>query len=335
MLNVKRRILLGSLLTLVGATATAGWWVIHNHDQPDTLVLYGNVDIREVNLAFRHPGRLVKMSFDEGDTVKAGDTLAEIDAQPYRDTLAEAEAKVQAARAELEKLHHGTRPQAIAEAEESVRRDQAVLRNAQKVFKRQAALVVTGSTSQRLVDAARSERDQARANLAAAKQVLALKKEGPRHEDIVAAEARLAEAIASAALARTALADTQLISPANATVLSRLREPGSMVNSSTAVYTLSLRDPVYVRAYVSEKNLGRIAPGDKVKVLTDSSSKVYKGQIGFISPRAEFTPKSVETPTLRTDLVYRLRVVIAKADSGLRQGMPVTVRVNANTSTHP
>ncbi len=101
-----------------------------------------------------------------------------------------------------------------------------------------------------------------------------------------------------------------------------------MVASSTPVYTLSLRDPVYVRAYVSEPDLGRIAPGVAVRVHTDSSDKVYRGQIGFISPRAEFTPKTVETTDLRTDLVYRLRVVVADADEGLRQGMPVTVDVD-------
>ena len=97
--------------------------------------------------------------------------------------------------------------------------------------------------------------------------------------------------------------------------------------SNNAVYSLSLRDPLYVRAYVSEPDLGRIAPGSPVRVYSDSSNRVYRGQIGFISPRAEFTPKTVETTDLRTDLVYRLRVVIADADEGLRQGMPVTVEV--------
>ena len=94
------------------------------------------------------------------------------------------------------------------------------------------------------------------------------------------------------------------------------------------MYTLSLRDPVYVRAYVSEPDLGRIAPGASVRVYTDSSDKAYRAQIGFISPRAEFTPKTVEITDLRTDLVYRLRVVVTDADEGLRQGMPVTVDVD-------
>ena len=323
MISIKLRVFIA-----VASIAAAGyWWLSREPNRNSALTLYGNVDIREVDLAFRQPGRIVKMDFEEGATVKAGDVMAELDAQPYRDALAVAEAEVQRARAELEKLRRGNRPQEIAQAAESVRQAEAVLRNAESDFKRQSALVAMQSTSQRVVDAARSSRDQAEAALASAKQALALKREGSRREDIAAAEAWLAAAEASAAQARTALADTRLVSQANATVLSRVREPGSVVNASAAVYSLSLRDPVYVRAYASEPNLGRIVPGAKVAVRTDSSGKLYQGQIGFISPRAEFTPKSVETTDLRTDLVYRLRIVVANADDGLRQGMPVTIHV--------
>ena len=121
--------------------------------------------------------------------------------------------------------------------------------------------------------------------------------------------------------------------PSDGTVIARVREPGSMVASQSTVYSLSLDKPVYVRAYVSEPDLGRIAPGTTVRVRSDTSDKVYRGQIGFISPRAEFTPKTVETTDLRTDLVYRLRIVIDEADSdgALRQGMPVTIEVGSIT----
>lgn len=105
-----------------------------------------------------------------------------------------------------------------------------------------------------------------------------------------------------------------------------------MVTSRDPVYTLSLRDPVYVRAYVSEPELGRIAPGMPVSITTDSSERAYRGHIGFIAPRAEFTPRAVETTELRTDLVYRLRIVVDAGDEGLRQGMPVTVSVAAKRS---
>lgn len=291
------------------------------------IVLYGNVDIRDVELAFRQPGRIQSMVVEEGDPVEAGQLLASLDAQPFEDALQAAEAEVAVATAELDKLKSGSRPQEIAQAQAGVSRAEAALRNAEQDFNRQTSLLGSGASSQRIVDAARSQRDQAAAALRSAQEALSLARTGARSEDIKAGMARLAAARARQAQAETALADTRLSAPTRATVVSRVREPGSMVGAGTPVYALSLRDPLYVRAYVSEPQLGRIAPGTRVSIETDSSDKTYEGQIGFISPTAEFTPKSVETTDLRTDLVYRLRIVVGNADQGLRQGMPVTVHV--------
>jgi HlyD family secretion protein len=300
-----------------------------NGSQPQTQVtLYGNVDIREVQLAFRQAGRLVSMDYDEGDRVKAGDVMARLDAGPYEDAAAAAEAEVRQASATLDKLRAGNRPEEIAQAEAEVSRAEATLKNAERSLQRQQKLAASGFASQSVLDDARAARDEAAASLAAAKEALALQLAGSRAEDIAGAEARLAAAKAALAQARTALSDTTLRSPSDAVVLARVVEPGSIVGVGAPVYSLSLRDPLYVRAYVSEPQLGQVAPGTKVEIRTDSSDKVYQGQIGFVSPRAEFTPKSVETTELRTDLVYRLRIVVEDADDGLRQGMPVTVTLD-------
>ncbi len=315
-------------VVVIAAGGLSLFWLMHDRGNPDALRLYGNVDIREVELSFRQPGRMESMALDEGDAVTAGTVMARLDAQPYREKLAAAQAELQAAQADLDKLRSGNRPQEIAQAQERVSQTQAASREAERNFKRQNTLLESGASSQRTVDAARATRDQAAADLASAKAALSLSKDGFRSEDIAAGVARVASAEAALAQARTALADTELAAPSDGIVIARVREPGSMVASNTPVYTLSLRDPVYVRAYVSESGLGRIAPGVPVRVHTDSSDKVYHGQVGFISPRAEFTPKTVETTDLRTDLVYRLRLVITDDDDGLRQGMPVTVDVD-------
>ncbi|TAL98056.1 MAG: secretion protein HlyD [Rhodanobacter sp.] len=320
----------------IAVIAVAGWslfWLMHDRGNPDVLRLYGNVDIREVELAFRQPGRVTSMAFDEGDAVTAGTVLARLDATPYREKLAAAQAQLHTAQAGLDKLRSGNRPQEIAQVQERVRQAQAGSREAERNFRRQSTLLESGASSQRTVDVARAARDRAAADLASAAAALSLARDGFRSEDVAAGAARVAAADAALAQARTALADTELVAPSDGIVIARVREPGSMVASSTPVYTLSLRDPVYVRAYVSEPDLGRIAPGASVRVHTDSSDKIYRGQIGFISPRAEFTPKTVETTDLRTDLVYRLRVVVADADQGLRQGMPVTVDVDTARTT--
>lgn len=328
----RKKLIVATVVAAVVIVAAITWTRSRHRDGNGALVLYGNVDIREVQMAFRQPGRIASMAVDEGDAVKADQLLAQLDATPYREALAAAEADVERAQAQLDKLQAGNRPQQVAQALEAVRRAQAALRNAEQNDTRQRSLLASGSTSQRNVDAARAARDQAAATLAEARQALSLQRSGFRPEDIAAGKAQLAAAEAARDKARTALADTRLVAPANATVLSRVLEPGSMVAPSSPVYTLSLRDPVYVRAYVPETALGRVAPGTRVQVHTDSSDKTYHGQIGFISPAAEFTPKSVETTELRTDLVYRLRIVVSDADQGLRQGMPVTVNVAAGTA---
>ncbi len=321
-------------VAVLGLGGALAFWLLRDRGNADSLRLYGNVDIREVQLAFRQPGRVLQMKFDEGDAVSAGTRLATLDAQPYRDALAAAQAQVQVVQAELSKLHRGLRPQEITQAREALRQAQALAADAERNFQRQNSLLASGASSQRTVDAARTARDQAAAGAEAAKAALSQASEGFRKEDIAAAEARLAAAQAAAAQATTALADTELIAPSNGTIIARVREPGSMVASQSTVYSLSLDKPVYVRAYVGEPDLGRIAPGAAVRVRSDTSDKVYRGKIGFISPRAEFTPKTVETTDLRTDLVYRLRIVIDAADSdaALRQGMPVTIEVAANAA---
>jgi HlyD family secretion protein len=323
---MKKRVGAIAVLLISGA-GLIYWSQYRSSDNGDALMLYGNVDIREVELAFRVPGRLQEMFFDEGDSVDTGASVARIDAQPYRDAFAVAEARVAQARANVDKLRSGSRPQEIARARAAVREAEAAFDSTERDFTRQSGLNESGAASDRTVEVALARRDEAAARLASAREALALAEEGFRAEDIAAAEADLAAAIAQRNQAQTQLDDTELHAPRTGTLIARVREPGSMLTQGMPVYSLSLRDPVYVRAYVAEPDLGRLAPGVAVEVTSDSSDRVYDGQIGFISPRAEFTPKTVQTTDLRTDLVYRLRIVVDDADEGLRQGMPVTIRV--------
>jgi HlyD family secretion protein len=325
--NAKKRILVVLVIATLAAIGYSIWTRVVEEENADSLTLYGNVDIREVELAFRVAGRMQSMRYDEGDTVGAGELLATLDPVPYQEALTVAKARVAQARAQVDKLKAGTRPQEVARARAGVRQALAASSNAESEYKRISGLLETGATSVKARDAAEARRDEAAANLASAREALALAQEGFRAEDIAAAEADLAAAKAQQSIAETQLEDTKLVAPSDGTLISRLREPGSMLAAGAPVYSLSLRDPIYVRAYVDEPHLGRLAPGAHVTVTTDSSDTVYEGTIGFISPRAEFTPRSVETTELRTDLVYRLRIVIAKGDEGLRQGMPVTVHV--------
>jgi len=323
--NVKKVRIGVLLVALVGYGGYLLYTDWNGEASEQDLRLYGNVDIREVQLGFRVAGRLQEMYFEEGDAIAAGDPLATLDDEPMTEALAVAKARVLEAQAGLDRANTGSRPQEIQGAEARVDEARSALDNANQELRRQKELTEKNLSSQRLLDSAVATRDQAAARLNANREGLALAVEGFRQEDIAAARAALAAALALKEEAETRYQDTRLYAPSAGVILTRVREPGSMLAVGAPVYTLSLTETVYVRAYVDEPHLGEVAPGAQVIIRTDSSDREYQGQVGFISPRAEFTPKTVETPALRTDLVYRLRIVVPDADDGLRQGMPVTV----------
>ncbi|MBV8648187.1 secretion protein HlyD [Paludibacterium sp.] len=322
----RKRILITVAVIVAAAGAAWGVWTATRPQAP--LLLYGNVDIRQVSLGFRVAGRVQSLAFDEGDNVPAGAALARLDDEPYRHALAEAAANVAAQKAKVAQMEAGYRPEEVAQTAAAVAQRQAALTDAEAALTRQAALRGTGATAERTYDDALSARDQARAQWAAAQAQYAQYRRGYRQEDRDAAKAALAQAEAALAGARLQLSDTVLKAPQGGVVMTRAAEAGAILPAGATLFTLSLNAPVWVRAYVSEPDLGRVAPGTKVWVATDGRpDQPYHGVVGYVSPSAEFTPKNVETPDLRTGLVYRLRVVVSNPDSGLRQGMPVTVRL--------
>jgi HlyD family secretion protein len=231
-------------------------------------------------------------------------------------------------RARLQLLEAGNRPQEIEQARALLREREVTAQNAEILFKRQQDLLSSKAVSIQDRDDAEAHYREAEARLKSAQEQLRLQEAGFRPEEIAQAKADLARAEAAQASAALRLEDTQLKAPADGVVLTRAQEPGAVLQVGTTVLTVSLTRPVWVRAYVHESDLGRIYPGQRVQVFTDTRpNRAYSGQIGYVSPRAEFTPKNVETTELRTSLVYRLRVVVEDPDEGLRQGMPVTVKL--------
>ncbi len=324
---MKRPIVLAIVVVTVAGGA-AWFWKTHARPAgPEELILQGNVDIREVNLGFRVGGRIAEVAFDEGDAVKPGDVIARLDPEPYRREAEEARGLAASLRARLQWLEAGNRPQEVAQARALVREREVTSTNALQLFNRQQELFASKTVSVQDRDDAEARYREAEARLKSAREQLALLEAGFRAEEIAQARADLQRADAALASAALRLTDTVLKAPSDGVVITRAQEPGAIVQPGATVLTVSLTRPVWVRAYIPEPSLGRIHPGLKVRVFTDSRpDKPYFGQVGYISPRAEFTPKNVETVELRTSLVYRLRVVVTNADEGLRQGMPVTVK---------
>jgi HlyD family secretion protein len=317
------------IILVIVIIVTVGWWITGRltRDKIGNLVLHGNVDIRDVHLGFRVGGRLAEVLKDEGDTVNPGDALARLDDGPYRRELEESRGRVQSAQAHLDLLQAGNRPQEIAQAKALAGEREVTLANAERIYKRQEELFATRAVSQQERDDAEARYREAEARLKSAREQVSVLEAGFRVEEISQARAELVRAEAAQSSADLRLQDTLLKAPSAGVVITRAQEPGAIVQPGTTVLTISLQKPVWVRAYVAEPNLGRLHPGMKVAVYTDSApAKPYAGKIGYISPQAEFTPKNVETSELRTSLVYRLRVVVQNADDSLRQGMPVTVQ---------
>src|SRR6516162_6166721 len=323
---MKRVIPLVIILLLVGG----GWfgyqkWASRKHEP---LKIQGNVDIRQVNLGFRVSGRIREMRFEEGDPIRAGDLIALLDAGPYQDQVNLAKAQLAQSTANLTKAINGSRPQEIDQARAQVAQAQANVENADLTYQRENELRRTNAISKQEFDNAIASRDANRAQLRAAQANLALLEAGSRQEDIDAAKAQVEHDKSNLETAELSQFDCQLLAPTDGVIITRAMEPGAIVAAGATVYSLCLYSPVWIRTYVDERDLGRIYPGMKALVYTDTNpEKPYQGQIGFISPVAEFTPKTVETRELRADLVFRLSVVVQHPDRYLRQGMPVTVRL--------
>ncbi|MCF1958470.1 secretion protein HlyD, partial [Escherichia coli] len=259
--------------------------------------------------------------------VQKGQLLGKLDDAPYRNALNKAYGERDSAIASLALMEAGYRTEEIAQAQSDVSLKQAAWQYAENFYKRQQDLANRKVISANELDSARNNRNQAAAALKAAQDKLNQYQNGYRKEDIDAAKGQVMQAKAAVAQAELNLQDTQLISPSQGTVLTRAVEPGTILSAGSPVFTVSLTNPVWVRAYISETHLSEAVPNREVYLYTDGrKDKPYHGTIGFVSPTAEFTPKSVETPELRTYLVYRLRVVVTDADDALRQGMPVTLK---------
>lgn len=326
-MNRRRIVGIVALLALVVAAVLTRGFGAFGPGEARGLTLHGNVDIRQVDLGFRVSGRIASIPLEEGAHVAAGALLASLDPAPLRDQLNAAQAQIAVAAAELDKRRNGNRPQDVAQAQAQLADAQATLASAREEYDRRAELVKTGAVSQALFDASTARFRSAQAQFTAAAQALSLQKAGARREDVDAAAAQRQQAVAQAAKAQTDLNDAELRAPNAGTILTRAREPGAIVQPGDTVLTLTIDRPMRVRAYIPEPDLTRISPGMAVTVKADGNDKAYHGTIGNIAATAEFTPKTVQTEALRTDLVYRVRIIVTDPDDALRQGAPVTISV--------
>lgn len=273
---MKRFLVPALLIILLSVLIVGAFLFFRPKENPNELMLYGNVDVRQVDIGFRVAGRVDQLFFEEGDFVTTGQLLAVLDKTPYDSQVRQAIANLESSKASFD--------------------------NAEILLKRRQELIGVGGVSQEDLDNATATRDELLANLLQFK--------------------------ASLGVSLDNIAYTEAFAPTDGVILTRIREPGTVVNPGDPVYTISVSSPLWIRAFVDEPHLGDVYYGMTAEVYTDTKGgPSYTGKVGFISPVAEFTPKTVETTQLRTDLVYRLRIYVDNPDRILKQGMPVTVKL--------
>ncbi|WDQ16410.1 efflux RND transporter periplasmic adaptor subunit [Rhodopirellula sp. P2] len=314
---------------LVGIAVGYWYWRSQqNLQESSELVLYSNVDVRQVELAINGNERIAELKVEEGDRVTTGQLLAKLNTERLEHSVARAQAIVDAQKQVVARLEAGSRKEEIAKSLADVEEAQATAVDKERTIARLRKLLKSNAASQQEVDDALAEYNAIQASIRSLQAVADLVLAGPREEDIAEAKATLKRYEAELAQAEHDLSDGALHAPSVGVIQTRILEVGDMASPLKPVFTMALIDPVWVRAYVSEPDLGKISEGMTAIVITDSfPDKEYVGWIGFISPSAEFTPKPVETSELRTKLVYQVRVFVKNPDNELRLGMPATVRI--------
>lgn len=285
---------------------------------------YGNVDVRTVSLAFRVSGRLETLNFDEGEKLKKGDVIATIENSIFKENLNQINAQINLQEIQIQKLEKGYRTEEIEKSKAKLSEVKANLDRINKDFQRAQTLLKSNSISEQSYDNTKSQALDLQAQYDYAKNSLELLQNGYEKEDILSAKATLESLKAQRNILQINYNDTVLYSPVDGTIITKVYEAGSIVNSSQTIVEIAKSDEFWVRSYLSEKYLGVVKTGMKAVITTDSN-KTYEGIVSFISPLAEFTPKTVQTEDLRTDLVYRFRIIVNNVDDNLKQGMPVTI----------
>lgn len=333
---MKKRIVILLLLAGIVAAGIYGkrWYDGQSQQEAGNILkIYGSIDIRDANLAFNEQERITEVLVEEGQRVEPGQILARLQTNRLAAAIEETQARINGQQEVVKRLKAGSRPQEIEQARAEVEAGRVRVANAEQVRARLGQTSGTGATSRQDLDDAEARLKVEEAQLKVREKALDLVLEGPRREDIAAAERQLESLEANLKLLSIRMEDMTLTSPAAGVIQSRILEPGEMAGPTRPVFTLALTDPKWVRAYVPAPLLGRLHLDMKARVISDSfPDEPVEGWVGYISPAAEFTPRTVQTEDLRTQLVYETRVFVHDNRDRLRLGMPVTVVIDEKTA---
>jgi HlyD family secretion protein len=314
---------------LVLASAGAAWWYFSRPEPlPEgTVATSGTVEATDAQLGFQVPGRLLSLGPREGDRVEAGAELARLDTTEVEARKAQAEAQVEVAKAQLAEVEAGPRREEVASAKAAVTAAEQRVADARRDAERARALLAGKAISREALDKAELALSLAETQREQALEGLRLVEKGARAERRAAARAAARSAEAAIKTSDALLGQLRLEAPFGGVVTVRHREAGEVVPAGSPVLTLMNPDDRWVRIYVPENQLGKVALGQDAKISSDTfPGKVYRGKVAFIASEAEFTPKNVQTTEERVRLVYAVKVRIeGDPEQELKPGLPADV----------
>ena len=290
---------------------------------PHSVVIFGNIELTEVNLSFKIPGKMIKRTVSEGEKVLKGAEIAVLDSRELGQEVLMSQAEAESSLAYLRELDTGYLPEEISQAAARLKQVEADNERLNADFQRQEQLYAGDVISQREFDVSQAAFVVSEAKVSEARENLSLLKRGIREEKIAQAKARLKKSVEAVSLAKTRLSEARLKTPLSGYVLQDYIEEGEFVQAGTPIVSIGNLDQVYLKAFIGETDLGKVKLGQTVNITTDSyPDKTYKGIVSYISQEAEFTPKNVQTQKQRVKLVYRIKVDIENPLHELKGGQP-------------
>jgi HlyD family secretion protein len=297
--------------------------------EPDgAIVAHGTVEVRETDVAPMQAGRVVRIAVDEGQPVEPGDTLAVLMRAALPANVERERARTLAAEAALRDLERGARAPELDGAEAEVRGAEAEAERTARELVRMRTLAAGNAVSRQALDNAEAAARAAASRLDAARERLALLREGTRPERIRQARAEVASARAAVAALEADVGDLVLVAPVRGVVLARLAERGEVLAAGTPAVTVGESARPWVRAFLRAADAGRIRVGHEAEVSLDGvAGRTWRGTVTVVSPRAEFTPRAALTEEERADLMFGIRVEVADSTGAVKPGLPATVRL--------
>jgi len=286
----------------------------------------GTIEATQVDIRSEVGGQILKLHVDEGNRVQPGDILAEIDHEKLDYELKNAQGKVQELDARLSLLQHGFRKEEVQKAKEALLEAEIQLQDAQRENTRIQKLFKDKVVSDQIKDSTETAYKSAIKRFERAKQDCDIFQDGYRSEEIAAALAAKESATAAMGLMERKVRDATIQCPARGIISERYVEPGELVSTGSILFSIIDLQDIWIMAYVSEKNLGKVKVGQEGYVTIDSyPGKKFPGTVIYISPEAEFTPKNIQTKEERVKLVYGVKVQLKNDEEILKPGMPADV----------